>query len=162
MPHLDAEDRALWRGVDDERPLSDLGRRQAQALAQELARKPVDGLYSSPAFRCVQTLEPLAAMTGRPVITLAGLREQQRSREGDEALAKRGLMALEEAEESGGGRVIVCSRGDLVPTIVESLLDRHRLRLPSRLSQRGEWYTISRSGSEMFIRLNRCPEGFPR
>lgn len=162
IPHLDAGDRALWRGDQDERPLSELGRRQAAALAQDLSRGPIGGLFSSPALRCVQTLEPLSSLSGRPVITLAGLREQQRGQEGDDALAERGLMALDEAEGSGGGRVIVCSHGDVIPAAVELLVRRQGLTLRSRLSQRGEWYTITLRPDKPSIRLNGAPEGFPR
>ena len=33
LPHLDAGDRTKWRGDQNERPLTDLGRRQAAAMA---------------------------------------------------------------------------------------------------------------------------------
>lgn len=163
IPHLDAGDRALWRGDQDERTLSELGRRQAAVLARALAEGPVDGLFSSPALRCVQTLEPLSSLSGRPVITLAGLREQQRGQEGDDALAERGLSAIEYVVGSGSGdRIIVCSHGDVIPAAVELLVRRQGLTLRSRLSQRGEWYTITLRPDKPSIRLNGAPEGFPR
>jgi broad specificity phosphatase PhoE len=61
---MDAGDRHRWTGDQDRRPLSDLGRRQAARLAAALAATPVHALFSSPALRCRQTLEPLADRFG--------------------------------------------------------------------------------------------------
>ncbi len=162
VPHLDAVDRALWRGDQDERPLSELGRRQARALVALLSRGPVQGLYSSPALRCMQTLEPVAAFAGLVVVPVADLREQLRGGESTEALAERGLNAIEAAAENGGGRIIVCSHGDVIPAAVELLARKRGLALGRLISQRGEWYTINLAPGETSIRLNRAPDGFPR
>ena len=72
VAHMDAGDRRLWTEDQDLRPLSELGRRQAARMAEALSNGPVDGLYSSPALRCRQTLEPLAARCGLPIVTIPG------------------------------------------------------------------------------------------
>lgn len=163
VPHLDAVDRALWRGEDDERPLSDLGRRQARALIALLSRGPVHALFSSPARRCIQTLEPMAAFTGLSVVPLGDLRQRLHGRESAEALAERGLSAIEAAAaESGGIRIIVCSHLDVIPAAAELLARKHGLALGRLISQRGEWYTINLAPGETSIRLNRAPGEFPR
>src|SRR5437868_7078708 len=68
--HVDAINRNAWQGADDDRPLTPLGHTQAARMADELSAQPVDALYSSPALRCQQSLEPLASKTGLPVVVL--------------------------------------------------------------------------------------------
>ena len=58
-----AHDR-LGRFLDGRRPgveLSDLGHRQAQRVAERLAREPVGAVYASPLTRTQQTAAPIAA-----------------------------------------------------------------------------------------------------
>ena len=64
VPHVDAGDRSVWRGDQDERPLTDFGKKQAEALRDALLDWPVDRLFASPALRCRMTLDPIAAATG--------------------------------------------------------------------------------------------------
>jgi probable phosphoglycerate mutase len=68
-----AED--LLPGDYDAQNLSELGRKQAQALAERLRRTRFDALYSSPIGRTLQTAEPLAAALGLPVTVVPDLRE---------------------------------------------------------------------------------------
>ena len=59
--HADAGDRQAWTGDDADRPLTDLGRRQARALAEALKRRglALDAIVSSPLVRTRQTAEEL-------------------------------------------------------------------------------------------------------
>ncbi|MFT4187083.1 MAG: NUDIX hydrolase [Aeromicrobium sp.] len=59
--HGKAAPRSKWRGADDDRPLSDLGLRQAVALAASITPYGPGRVLTSPALRCRQTVEPLAA-----------------------------------------------------------------------------------------------------
>jgi Histidine phosphatase superfamily (branch 1) len=65
--HADAGDRRAWSGPDELRPLDRSGRRQAAALAELLAPLAPRRIVSSPAVRCRETVEPLAAALGLPV-----------------------------------------------------------------------------------------------
>mgnify|MGYP000153287706 CR=1 FL=1 len=56
-------------------PLSDLGRRQAEATAAYLAGCGAAAVYASDLVRAVQTAEPIAARLGVGIATDAGLRE---------------------------------------------------------------------------------------
>ena len=58
--HADAGDKLRWSGPDEQRPLSDVGRREADGLVSLLARFPIARIVSSPAVRCRQTVQPLA------------------------------------------------------------------------------------------------------
>src|SRR5436190_23520672 len=59
--HASAKDREKWSQEDQLRPLTPAGHRQAQAIAEELAQVKIKQIRSSPAVRCVQTVEPLAS-----------------------------------------------------------------------------------------------------
>jgi broad specificity phosphatase PhoE len=56
-------------------PLTELGRRQAHAAAQNLSRDDVAAVYASPVLRARQTGEIVAAALGVPVTLLDDLRE---------------------------------------------------------------------------------------
>ncbi|MDT0346321.1 bifunctional RNase H/acid phosphatase [Streptomyces litchfieldiae] len=59
----------------DDPPLSDTGRRQAEAVAEALAAAGVQAIVSSPLARCRGTAEPLAARLGLNVRYEEGFRE---------------------------------------------------------------------------------------
>lgn len=81
--HASAGDRDRWEGDDDHRrPLDEKGRRQAAALVELLAAYDVDRVVSSPADRCIQTLEPLAAVHGLSVELCEELSEERQDEEG--------------------------------------------------------------------------------
>ena len=63
-----------WQGHAD-RPLTELGRRQAALLAAELAGVPLDAAYASDLRRAWQTAEIALAGRGLEIIRLTGLRE---------------------------------------------------------------------------------------
>jgi phosphohistidine phosphatase SixA len=65
--HAHAGDKRAWTGPDRLRPLSGSGRREAHGLLVQLRPYPVVRILSSPAVRCVQTVEPLAQRRGLPV-----------------------------------------------------------------------------------------------
>jgi 8-oxo-dGTP diphosphatase len=65
--HASAGDRSSWAGDDRLRPLDDRGLRQAEELVDLLQRYSLDRIVSSPALRCVQTVEPLALARGLPI-----------------------------------------------------------------------------------------------
>ena len=58
--HADAGDRQAWTGDDADRPLTDLGRRQARALAEALKRRGLvlDAIVSSPLVLAPDALKP--------------------------------------------------------------------------------------------------------
>jgi probable phosphoglycerate mutase len=55
--------------------LSPTGERQAQAVAEHLAREPLAGLFVTPLRRTAQTAAPLAALTGLEPVVVPELRE---------------------------------------------------------------------------------------
>lgn len=55
--------------------LSAVGRRQARALADALADRPIEAVYASPLRRALETARVIAAVHGFPLYTEAALRE---------------------------------------------------------------------------------------
>ena len=58
--HADAGEKARWNGLDGLRPLSPVGRLQAEGLVVRLEDYPVERILCSPTLRCHQTVQPLA------------------------------------------------------------------------------------------------------
>jgi broad specificity phosphatase PhoE len=62
--HASAGDRDDWVGDDLPRPLDARGRDQASRLPDLLGDYEIARVLSSPAVRCLQTVEPLARSRG--------------------------------------------------------------------------------------------------
>ena len=80
--------------------LNDLGRRQAQALAQELEHVDLDAIYSSDLSRARQTAEAVAALHGLEIELDPRLRE--RSFGSWEGLTREDIAMLPEGERHDG------------------------------------------------------------
>ena len=63
--------------ADDDRPLTDDGRKAAAELAYELEGYELTAMYSSPYARALETLEPLATLRRLEVHQLVDLRERR-------------------------------------------------------------------------------------
>ncbi len=111
LRHTTAGDRGKWKGVDATRPLTKKGRRQAEALAESLAGRGIEKIYSSPYTRCVQTVEPLARAIGAKVI------EHDALGEGPDI---DGAYAL--VDEMVGHNAVFSSHGDVIPAVINRMM----------------------------------------
>lgn len=68
-------DEIIPSGVYDDLPLSNIGREQAQALAERLGNTHFDALYSSPLKRCLETAAPLAQRLDLKPIIMPEIKE---------------------------------------------------------------------------------------
>ena len=59
LRHARAGRRSAWKGDDELRPLSKVGRRHAAALLDLLADAEIEQIVSSPYVRCVQSVQAL-------------------------------------------------------------------------------------------------------
>ncbi|MBU3701724.1 MAG: phosphoglycerate mutase family protein [Acidimicrobiia bacterium] len=109
--HAHAGKRSDWIGDDSERPLSDRGRTQADALVADLAGVAVGRIVSSPYVRCIQSVEPLAASRGLAVEPNEAFAEGM---DGDAAHAM-----LRELDAVDG---VACSHGDVLPALLRRLV----------------------------------------
>lgn len=174
---MDAGDRRLWQADQDTRPLSELGIRQAKRMCDELAKAPVDALYSSAALRARQTIEPLAERFSLPIADLRGLHESDSwlpppgwrdvpsdmsGPLGGAFAAGLGMTALRQIVATyPDGRVVACSHGDVVPALIVYLMGSSGLDVPVFASTRGGWYTLTVAGANIDIELHEVLEGFP-
>lgn len=112
--HAKAVARAGFEGDDAERPLTAAGRRQAAEVAGVLAAAfPLGALLSSPARRCLETLEPLAARSGMAVEVLGTLAEG--------SAPARAWRVLVHDARAGSGAVVACTHGDVLLGVLELL-----------------------------------------
>ncbi|MGI8982917.1 MAG: SixA phosphatase family protein [Acidimicrobiales bacterium] len=109
--HAKAGDAARWEAPDDLRPLTPKGEAQAEALVALLGDFAVDRILSSPYLRCTQTVAPLAAARGLAVEPCDDLAEG----------AGRAGAALVHRLLADATYTVLCSHGDVVETILESL-----------------------------------------
>jgi 8-oxo-dGTP diphosphatase len=110
--HAKAGSRSAWSGPDHERPLTKTGRRQADALRDLLADRGVTRVVSSPYVRCRQTVEPLGERLHLPVDVADELAE------GTPLHEARRLM-----EKFSREPAVLCTHGDVIGEVLESLLD---------------------------------------
>lgn len=118
--HAKAGSRRQWDGPDQARPLSKKGRRQAEGLVDVLADRPITSILSSPYVRCVETVQPLADKLGLPVDHVPALAETAAT--ADAVGLLRGLA---------GTTSVLCSHGDLIPNILDALVEADGLPLPA-------------------------------
>src|SRR5437764_9833527 len=107
--HADAKSRANWPDDDELRPLSKKGEAQAFGLVARLDGTHVKRILSSPAVRCTNTVEPLAAEHGVKVERTEVLRE------GADCVRAYELLRRLSTEK---GDSVLCTHGDVVPELL--------------------------------------------
>jgi 8-oxo-dGTP diphosphatase len=135
--HAKAGERRLWEGNDVERPLSKRGWKQSALVAKRLSKEGATGLYSSAYVRCVQTLEPLAEITGRPI--------QVESRLSEDEPFEPVLDLLAEVENGA----VLCSHGDIIPATIQALHRRGmKIETPPDWGKSSVW-VLRRTGKRI-------------
>lgn len=140
---------AGWEERDDDRPLTDEGRRAAEELADELEPFQLHAIYSSPYARSVATVEPTARRRMMKVNLLPDFRERRLTNEpredwmaqlehawsdpdyrlpgaesGREAQRRvRAQLDLLRSRHAAGGTVLVGSHGNLISLLLATLED---------------------------------------
>jgi len=132
--HAKAGDREKWIEDDALRPLSKKGRAQAEGLVTVFRDRSVDRVLSSPAVRCVQTVRPLALARSVPIEEHDELAEGAPT---DEAIA---LMRSTE------GALVLCSHGDVIPSVVLSLAERGVDLFDPPAWKKGSTWMVERDG----------------
>lgn len=113
--HGKAVDKRSWHGDDAERPLTTRGVAQAAALSRVLGAWAPKRIVSSPAVRCVATVEPLSIALGVPVKTDAGI--SQKAWENGDAEVRRVVGKRVRV----GKTAILCSHNPVLPAIIREI-----------------------------------------
>ncbi len=108
--HAHAGNKKQWQGPDQARPLSAQGRKEALGLVDQLRDLPVRRLLSSPAERCLQTVQPLADRLQRPI-------------ERDHALDVDGTGpgVLELLTRPALAEAVLCTHGEVIGKVFDQL-----------------------------------------
>ncbi|MGI8684635.1 MAG: SixA phosphatase family protein [Acidimicrobiales bacterium] len=138
--HAVALSRRSWAGDDVERPLDKRGHRQATALVKALEPFDVVRVLSSPAVRCIATVEPLAVARGLEVKPGDELFEGN----GRRALALVRSLAESDAGGADGPAIVLCSHGDVIPEVLDLLAHEGADLGPERRSQKGSVWVLHR------------------
>lgn len=112
LRHGKALARGAWKGTDSSRPLVERGVKQAAALVGMLAAWAPRKLVSSPAVRCVTTVAPLAAASGRPIRRDDGISQDAWEAGNDEVRRVVGKRVRV------GRTAVICSHGPVLPEIM--------------------------------------------
>jgi broad specificity phosphatase PhoE len=126
--HAKAGSRSDWSGPDDLRPLTKPGRRQADAIRDLLADRGVTRVVSSPYVRCRQTVEPLGQRLRLPVDLADELGEGT-------PLAE----ALRLIEKFTSEPAVLCTHGDVLGELLESLAQRGLIGRDLRMEKGSTW-----------------------
>lgn len=132
--HGNAGSRARWLADDRTRPLTSQGRYQAADLVEVLGGLGVARIISSPFRRCIETVAPLGAALGLPT-------------EIDDALAEGpGGPAMKLVRSLCGEHAVVCSHGDIIPSVLDTLVREDGLVLGSEARcQKGSTWILEPS-----------------
>lgn len=113
--HARAMRRKAWEGDDMERPITEKGQGRAQQLVPLFSAFGVRHIDSSPALRCVSTVEPYAVASGVRIKTYNSLTEPSHA---DKPLATAEVFVKLLGKSSSR---VVCAHRPTLPTIVEML-----------------------------------------
>jgi len=107
LRHARAGRRSAWKGDDELRPLSKVGRRQAAAILDVLGDADIEQVVSSPYVRCVQSVERLAEERGVEVDVVDELAEGAPPED-----------ALRLFDKVSGHPTVLCTHGDIVQALL--------------------------------------------
>jgi phosphohistidine phosphatase SixA len=115
------EETAEWIGDDGDRPLDNRGQIQSEKFKPIYEAYGVDEIFSSDAYRCLETVKPLGRDLGITVGIASDISEYQYSRDKEKPLkfAKKFLKA---SKDGGTPKtVLLCSHNPVLPKILKEL-----------------------------------------
>ncbi|NNF53387.1 MAG: histidine phosphatase family protein [Acidimicrobiales bacterium] len=124
-----------WSRHDQYRQLSDRGRDEAAEIELALAEINVGAVISSPATRCVQTVEPLSKRLGLEVI--------EDKRLWEDADIADAMDVLNENTEDGA---VICSHGNIIPEMLHWLLQTGMTAKGRGCAKGSVWTVTYRNG----------------
>ncbi|MFL6107024.1 MAG: NUDIX hydrolase [Marmoricola sp.] len=111
--HGRATKRGTWKGADDERPLTTVGRMQARALIPVLSAYGVTRVVSSDSLRCLHTVSPYARDHVLGIEAVPGVNEED-STPVTIATTVESLLATKE-------NAVLCSHRPVLPEIMAAI-----------------------------------------
>lgn len=115
--HGKAFPRAKWHEIEHERPLLAIGTRQSLALTGLLSAWPLKKLVSSPWKRCVATLAPMSAATGKNIRKRTALSEKANAQNPQKTRAVLEKILMK------GVPTALCTHRPVLPTVLDVLAE---------------------------------------
>ncbi len=138
--HGAAGSRPYDHGDDLKRPLDQRGLVQAVDLVRHFEGVDLRAVWSSVATRCVDTVRPTAQAHGLEVDARRELLE------GSKPAA---LIELMRSEAHNDGDILMCSHGDLIPEVINTLLRDGMSMIGQRGCEKGSVWTIETRGRDL-------------
>ena len=138
--HGTAGSRPFPHGDDLQRPLDQRGRAQAEDLALHFADFELRAVWSSTATRCFDTVKPTALAHGLQV---------QIRNELTEGSPPATLTELVRSEAHLDGDVVMCSHGDLIPKVINTLLRDGMSMVGPRGCEKGSIWILDTKGRDI-------------
>lgn len=134
LRHAKAKSRANWSGEEEDRPLTRVGRRQAEAVAGLLACWAPDRTLSSPWARCRQTLQPYLDQRPEAELEIVPLLSEQSLRHRP---ARIGVAITELL--TGDRGALICTHRPVLAVVVEALTEFTALAVRDQLPDGDPW-----------------------
>jgi 8-oxo-dGTP diphosphatase len=158
LRHAKALKRVEWIGDDGDRPLDNRGQIQSEKFRSIYEAYGIDEIFSSDAYRCLETVKPLGRDLGINVGIASDISEYQYSRDKEKPLkfAKKFLKASKEGESNK--TVLLCSHNPVLPKILKELAGSMAFDEIDRGLEPGDgWVLFHRDGKVRAINFISAP-----
>jgi 8-oxo-dGTP diphosphatase len=158
LRHAKALKRVEWIGDDGDRPLDNRGQIQSEKFRSIYEAYEIDEIFSSDAYRCLETVKPLGRDLGIAVGIASDISEYQYSRDKEKPLkfAKKFLKASKDSETPK--TVLLCSHNPVLPKILKELAGAMAVDEIDRGLEPGDgWVLFHRDGKVRAINFISAP-----
>jgi 8-oxo-dGTP diphosphatase len=158
LRHAKALKRVEWIGDDGDRPLDNRGQIQSEKFRSIYEAYEIDEIFSSDAYRCLETVKPLGRDLGIAVGIASDISEYQYSRDKEKPLkfAKKFLKASKDSETPK--TVLLCSHNPVLPKILKELAGAMAVDEIDRGLEPGDgWVLFHRDGKVRAIYFISAP-----
>jgi 8-oxo-dGTP diphosphatase len=158
LRHAKALKRVEWIGDDGDRPLDNRGQIQSEKFRSIYEAYGIDEIFSSDAYRCLETVKPLGRDLGITVGIASDISEYQYSRDKEKPLkfAKKFLKASKDSETPK--TVLLCSHNPVLPKILKELAGAMAVDEIDRGLEPGDgWILFHRDGKVRAINFISAP-----
>jgi len=158
LRHAKALKRVEWIGDDGDRPLDNRGQIQSEKFRSIYEAYGIDEIFSSDAYRCLETVKPLGRDLGITVGIASDISEYQYSRDKEKPLkfAKKFLKASKDSETPK--TVLLCSHNPVLPKILKELAGSMAFDEIDRGLEPGDgWILFHRDGKVRAINFISAP-----
>jgi 8-oxo-dGTP diphosphatase len=158
LRHAKALKRVEWIGDDGDRPLDNRGQIQSEKFRSIYEAYGIDEIFSSDAYRCLETVKPLGRDLGITVGIASDISEYQYSRDKEKPLkfAKKFLKASKDS--AAAKTVLLCSHNPVLPKILKELAGAMASdEIDIGLEPGDGWVLFHRDGKVQAINFIKAP-----